>query len=85
MMTSFDEFDERVFEIITEILGDRQRATEVCIRAEAAGVFNAAYDDAAHWTEENAQRVARFIVGQSSRDAAVLREFRRDLFGFDER
>ena len=71
-MKSFEEFEERVDDLLTQVAGPAA-AKEMFQRAKGGEVFNNYHDDESRWTEEQAREVAGHIVRQSERDAEFVK------------
>ena len=71
-MKSFEEFEDRVDDLLTQVAGPAA-GMEMLVRAKGGGVFNDYYDDGSRWTEEQAREIAEHIVRQSQRDAEFVK------------
>ena len=71
-MKSFEEFEDRVDDLLTQVAGPAA-GMEMLVWAKGGGVFNDYHDDASRWTEKQAREVAGHIVRQSQRDAEFMK------------
>ena len=71
-MESLSDFEDRVDELLVEHVGSE--GLVMFLSAKSGGVFNRHYDDASLRTEEEARRVAAYIVQQTRRDDVFMSE-----------